>query len=104
LPRVLEVLVKPEIAQVGNRVDASFLGFESCEEVIVHDILVGQKSLDHLVFLFDEGNDGLAEVLRDVLSVVFHFPDVQFLPWPLGICGHFSVGAGFVVVLVYNVL
>jgi hypothetical protein len=42
---------------------------------------MGEKPPNNMILLLDESDDGFAEVLRDVLSVVFYFPDVYFLPW-----------------------
>ena len=63
--------VRPESSQVGYGVDDPFLDAHAVQEVLVVDLVPGEKEAHLLVVPLDEADDSLAEVLGYVLGLVF---------------------------------
>ena len=65
-----DLWVRPQSAQVSDRVDDLLLHLHLRQEVVVVDSVFCQQGFHLLVVPLDETDDALAEVLGDVLRLV----------------------------------
>lgn len=79
LSSILKMLLQPQASQVGDWVYTSFLVFQKRIKTLVSHSLLLQESTDFSLFLLNKSNNCFAKIFRDILCVVFNFPDHLFL-------------------------
>ena len=71
LREILLLALEPEASEVGDGVDLVLPDAQEVHEGhVAHVGVLGEGRLDHLLVVLDEGDDGLAVVLGDVLGLV----------------------------------